>query len=82
MTTTDLAYAQWTERGVRAVCPTTGEPYISSMPRSETFNGRRGVWLRCRHCDAHGRTRIDPAFNPSEPQAHPYLLDEVRYGDA
>ncbi len=80
--TPDLAYAQWTERGVLAVCSTTGEAYISSLPKFTTFNGHRGVWLRCRHCDAHARTRTDPAFDPSEPQSHPYLLDEVRYADA
>ena len=77
--TLDLAYAQWTERGVRAVCPTTGESYISSQPRMTTFGGHRGCYLRCRHCDAHRRTRTDPAFDPSEPQVHLYLIDEVRY---
>ena len=78
----DLAYAQWSERGVQAVCPTTNEPYISSRPQLTTFGGHRGVWLKCRHCDAHGRTRTDPSFDPSEPQAHAYLIDEVRYADA
>lgn len=78
----DLAYAEWTERGVKAVCPTTGEPYISSRPRLTTFGGHRGVWLLCRHCDTHARTRVDEAFNPSEPQSHCYLLDEVRYAGA
>lgn len=77
--TIELATAQWTERGVRATCPTTGEPYISSQPRMTTIGGRRGVWLKCRHCDAHMRTRTDPAFDPSEPQSHCYLIDEVRY---
>lgn len=81
MAVSELAYAQWTERGVKALCPTTGEPYISSQPRMTTFGGHRAVQLRCRHCDAHGRTRVDPAFDPSEPQIHPYLIDEVRYGD-
>ncbi len=75
----ELAHAQWTERGVAATCPTTGEPYISSQPRLTTFGGHRGVWLRCRHCDAHARIRTDPAFDPSEPQAHAYLIDEVRH---
>ena len=80
--TLDLAYAQWTERGVRAVCPTTGESYISSQPRMTTFGGHRGVWLKCRFCDTNARTRTEKEFDPSEPQSHCYLIDEVRYAEA
>lgn len=75
-----LATAQKTDRGIVATCPTTGEPFITSQPKYTTFEGHTGVWCRCRHCDAHGRTRVDAAFNPSEPQQHPYLLDEARDG--
>jgi hypothetical protein len=74
----DIGHAQWTERGVIAECPTTHETYITSRPRETTFGGHRGVWCSCRHCDSMGRTRDDPAFDPYAPQAHCYLLDEVR----
>ena len=72
--TTDIHLAYESERGVQAVCPTTGEAYITSRARFDTLNGRRVVTCTCRHCDAHRRTRLDKDFNPSEPQWHTYVL--------
>lgn len=73
-----IAHAYTSERGIQAMCPTTGETYITSRARFTTFGGHRAVYCTCRHCDAHLRTRTDPAFDPSEPQVHLYLLDEAR----
>ena len=78
MTTDELSRAYTSERGVQAICSTTGESYITSRARFTTVAGHRAVWCTCRHCDAHTRTRLDPAFDPSEPQTHLYLLDDVR----
>ena len=75
----DIARAYRSERGIQATCPTTGDTYITSRARFTTFNGVQAVYCTCRHCDAHRRIRSDPAFDPSEPQVHLYILDEVRY---
>lgn len=75
----DIGKAYQSERGIRATCPTTGDAYITSQARFTTVNGARAVWLTCRHCDAERHVRTDAAFNPSQPQVHLYLLDEVRY---
>ena len=72
MTTHHLAYES--ERGVQAVCPTTQEAYITSLARYFAHGDQRAVNLRCRHCDAMGRTRVDNAFDPSEPQTHTYFV--------
>lgn len=70
--TIHLAYES--ERGVQAVCPTTGETYITSLARYSTSGGRRVVSCRCRHCDSMRRVRTDKEFNPSEPQWHTYYV--------
>ena len=70
----DIHLAYESERGIQAVCPTTGEPYITSRARFTTFNGRRAVYCTCRHCDAYLHIRTDPQFNPSEPQWHLYIV--------
>lgn len=72
--TTDIHLAYESERGVQAVCPTTGETYITSMARYDTLNGRRVVNCRCRHCDSHRRIRSDKDFDPSDPQIHIYFV--------
>lgn len=72
--TTDLHLAYESERGVQAVCPTTGETYITSRARYSVLNGKRIVSCTCRHCDAYARPRTDPQFNPSEPQWHTYFV--------
>lgn len=76
MTTANPGYAQLTERGVVAECPTTHETYITSRPRLTTFGGQRACWCTCRHCDAELHTRVDKEFDPSHPQQHLYLLAE------
>ena len=81
MTTQDLARAYQSERGIQATCPTTGESYITSRARFTTFGGHRAVWCVCRHCDTERHVRSDAAFNPSQPQTHLYLLDEVNYAE-
>jgi hypothetical protein len=70
----DISLAYESERGVQAICPTTGDTYITSQARYSSHNGRRVVSCRCRHCDALLHTRQDREFNPSEPQWHTYFV--------
>lgn len=77
----DIGRAYESERGIQARCPTTGETYITSRARFTTVGGGRAVWCSCRHCDAYRHIRTDKEFDPSHPQQHLYLLDEVRYAD-
>jgi len=73
----DIGHARKTAHGIEAVCPTTGEPYISSLPKYTTFGGQQGVVLRCRHCDSASHTRMDRDFDQFHPHIHEYLLDAV-----
>jgi hypothetical protein len=71
---TDLHLAYKSARGVQATCPTTGEPYITSLPRYSEQGGRQVVSCPCRHCDAMLHTRTDREFDPSQPQWHMYVV--------
>ena len=77
MTKDNIGYAYESERGIQAVCPTTGETYITSRARFTTIGGARAVWMDCRFCDSMCRTRLDKNFDPSQPQVHLYLLDAI-----
>ena len=79
---TDIGRAYQSERGIQATCPTTGDAYITSRARFTTVNGLHAVWCLCRHCDTSRHIRTDATFDPSQPQSHLYLLDEVRYAEA
>jgi hypothetical protein len=71
-----LATAYTTEHGVQAICPTTGETYISTVVRRLTWDGRKAaVACVCACCDAH--LRIGEACDPKEPQWHVYFLGEA-----
>lgn len=78
MTNDGIGHAYESERGIQAVCPTTGETYITSRARFTTIAGARAVWCNCRHCDSLLHTRVDKEFDPSQPQVHLYLLDKVK----
>jgi hypothetical protein len=76
---TDIGRAYQSERGIQATCPTTGDAYITSRARFTSVGGLRAVWCDCRHCDTSRHVRTDKDFDPSQPQSHLYMLDEVRY---
>ena len=75
----DLHIAYYGETGIQATCPTTHQPYIAAHVSFTSVCGKRAVWCSCRHCDAEMRTRLNPSFDPSQPQRHLYLLSETHY---
>lgn len=77
----DIHIAYYGEGGIQARCPTTGEAYIAAHVQFTRINNQRAVWCSCRWCDTELRTRVNPSFDPSQPQKHLYILSETHHAN-